>query len=254
MAGREIVGGPIQNIRVIVFDKNHPVLADIRIRRALALAIDRKAIVDGLYGGRTTIPPGHQNHAYGPLYMPDYPAPAFDPDRAKALLKDAGYSGAPIPYRVVPNYYTLQLQTAQILVDMWRQVGLNVELQVRENISAVTGPAEGRGIRDWSNTIFWNDPAGVLVRLFGPKGPVQTVTKEWTNAEFNALSDTLSGSLDVAERKRSFRRMLEIFDVDDPAGTVLHDLTMFYGKRKDVAWNAYPNEYMDFRPTNLGGL
>ncbi len=70
-----VVGGPIQNIRVLAYDKNHPVLADARIRRALGLAIDRKAIVDALYAGRTTIPPGHQNPAYGDLYMPDYPAP-----------------------------------------------------------------------------------------------------------------------------------------------------------------------------------
>lgn len=251
MTGREIVGGPIQNIRVLVFDKNHPVLADVRVRRALALAIDRKAIVEALYAGKTAIPPGHQNAAYGPLYMPDYPAPGYDPDKARALLKEAGYAGAPIPYRILPNYYTLQLQTAQILVEMWKQVGLNVDLQLRENVGAVTAPAEGRGIRDWSNTIFWNDPVGVLVRLFGPRGPVQNVTKEWSNPEFNALSATLSSSLDVEERRRSFRRMLEIFDIDDTAGTVLHDLTMFYGKRKDIPWHPYPIEYMDFRQANM---
>ncbi|QCK87565.1 hypothetical protein E8L99_18275 [Phreatobacter aquaticus] len=252
MAGREIVGGPIQNIRVLAYDKNHPVLADARIRRALGLAIDRKAIVDALYAGRTTIPPGHQNPAYGDLYMPDYPAPAFDLDKARALVKEAGYSGQPIPYRILPNYYTLQLQTAQILVEMWRQAGLNIDLQVRENIGAVINPPEGRGIRDWSNTIFWNDPAGVLVRLFGPNGPTQQVYREWSNAEFNQNAAVLTSSLDTAERKRAFRRMLEIFDNDDPAGTVLHDLTMFYGKRKDVPWQPYPIEYMDFRPANMG--
>ena len=252
MAGREIVGGPIQNIRVLVFDKNHPVLADVRIRRALALAIDRKAIVDALYGGRTTVPPGHQNPAYGDFYMPDYPAPGFDPEKARALVKEAGYAGQPIPYRILPNYYTLQLQTAQILVEMWRQVGLNIDLQVRENVGAVINPPEGRGIRDWSNTIFWNDPAGVLVRLFGPNGPTQRVYKEWSNAEFNEKAAVLASSLDTPTRKAAFRRMLEIFDTEDTAGTVLHDLTMFYGKRKDVPWHPYPIEHMDFRAVNMG--
>lgn len=251
IAGCEVAGGPIQNIRVLVFDKHHPLLADVRVRQALSLAIDRHAIVDSLYGGRTTIPPGHQNAAYGPLFMPDYPAPGYDPDKARALLAEAGYKGEPIPYRLLPNYYTLQLQTAQVLVEMWRQVGLNVELQIRENIAAVTVPPEGRGIRDWSNTIFWNDPAGVLVRLFGPNGPAQTVTKEWSNPEFNQLSAILSSSLEESERKGAFRRMLEIFDVDDTAGTVLHDLTLFYGKRKSLPWHAYPIEYMDFRADNM---
>jgi peptide/nickel transport system substrate-binding protein len=46
--GLKVLGGPIQNIRVLVYDKTHPVLADVRIRRALSLAIDRRAIVDSL--------------------------------------------------------------------------------------------------------------------------------------------------------------------------------------------------------------
>lgn len=252
MDGCEVAGGPIQNIRVLVYEKHNPVLADVRIRRALSLAIDRKAIVDALYDGRTTVPPGHQNPAYGALYMPDYPAPGFEPDRARALIREAGYAGQPIAYRIMPNYYTLQHQTAQLLVEMWRQVGLTIDLQVKENVGAVLNPPAGRGIRDWSNTIFWNDPAGVLARLFGPNGPTQRVTREWSNAEFNAQSEILTSSLDTAERKRAFRRMLEIFDTEDPAGTVLHDLTMFYGKRKDVPWHPYPIEYMDFRAANMG--
>lgn len=65
MDGCEVVGGAIQNIRVLVFHQEHPVLKDVRVRRALALAIDRKAIVDSLYYGKATIPPGHQNVAYG---------------------------------------------------------------------------------------------------------------------------------------------------------------------------------------------
>ncbi len=253
MKGAQVVGGPIQNIRVIVYDKHHPVLADVRVRRALSLAIDRKVIVDTLYDGRTTVPPGFQNPAFGDLYMPDYPAPGFDPDKARALLKEAGYAGATIPYRLLPNYYTLQLQTAQILVEMWKQVGLNVELQVKENTSQLTVPKDGRGIRDWSNTIFWNDPAGVLSRLYGPNGPGQKVTGEWSNEAFNTASDTLVSSLDPAARKAAFRRMLEIYDTEDTAGTVLHDLTMFYGKRAALPWNAYPIEYLDFRASNMTG-
>jgi peptide/nickel transport system substrate-binding protein len=41
-----------------VFDKNHPQLVDPRIRRAMTHAIDRQAIVDSLWGGRTRVPAG----------------------------------------------------------------------------------------------------------------------------------------------------------------------------------------------------
>jgi peptide/nickel transport system substrate-binding protein len=43
---------------------------------------------------------------------------------------------------------------------------------------------------------------------------------------------------------------MEIYDRIDPPGTYLHDLTLFYGKSKSVAWTAYPVEFMDFRASN----
>jgi peptide/nickel transport system substrate-binding protein len=45
--------------------------------------------------------------------------------------------------------------------------------------------------------------------------------------------------------------MLHIWEIDDPNGTVLHQNAMFYAKRKNVKWGAYPHPYMDFRPRNL---
>jgi peptide/nickel transport system substrate-binding protein len=248
-AGAEVAGGPVQNIRVILYDKTNPVLADARVRRALSLAIDRKAITDSLYLGRTGVPNGHQDTSYGELYFADYKAPGFDPEKAKALLKEAGYAGQPIPYKLLNNYYTLQNQTAQILQSMWRNVGLNVVIETKENWSQVLA-ADGRGIFDASDTIFWQDPVGALVRRYGPTSGVQTGTKSWTNAEFNALCATLQSSLDTAERAVALRKMLTIYDETDPPGTVLHQLTMFYGKRKDVPWKSYPVEYMDFRAAN----
>lgn len=252
MTGREVAGGPIQNVRVVLFNKFDPALADPRVRRALALSIDRQAIVDSLYGGRTWVPNGHQDKSYGDLYLADYAGPGYDPDAAKALLKAAGYDGRRIAYRVLNNYYTLQIQTAQILQEMWHAVGLKVEIETKENWAQVYEP--GLGIFDGSDTIFWQDPVGAMVRRYGPAGNVQAVAKTWANDEFNKLGPVLQTSLDAEERKRTFRRMLEIYDRDDPPGTALHDLTMFYGKRRDLAWNAYPAEFMDFRADNMRAL
>lgn len=250
MADREVVGGPIMNIRVLVFDKTNPVLADARVRRALGLAIDRKAIVDSLYEGLTRVPRGLQHESWGDLFLADRPMPVFDPAAARALLKEAGYSGQPITYRVLNNYYTLQIQTAQALIEMWKAVGLDVRLEVKENWTQILAP-EGRGIRDWSNTLFWNDPVGVLARLYGPGTAPQVATKEWANEDFNAACVVMRESLDPAARLAAHRAAQDIYTTIDPPGTVLHDLAMFYGKKKSVGWTPYPIEYMDFRAANM---
>ncbi|HPU50138.1 MAG TPA: ABC transporter substrate-binding protein [Burkholderiaceae bacterium] len=246
----EVVGGPVLNHRLIVFDKSHPQLADPRIRLAMAHAIDRDAIVKSLWGNRTSVPAGLQWEYYGAMFQKDWTVPKYDPALAMRLIKEAGYKGQPIPFRVLNNYYTNQVQTAQVLAEMWRAVGLNVDMQMKENWQQIFDRNSPRAVRDWSNSAPFSDPVSSIVNQHGPNGQQQQAG-EWSNNEFNALSGLLETSTDMANRGRAFRRMLEIAEREDPAYTVLHRNVVFYGKRKDIAWKWSPTFAMDFRATNL---
>jgi peptide/nickel transport system substrate-binding protein len=73
---------------------DNPILKDVRVRRALLMAIDRKAIVDRIYKGHAevadgTIPSGD------PVAVHDIPAVPYDPNGARALLADAGWTPGP---------------------------------------------------------------------------------------------------------------------------------------------------------------
>ncbi len=72
------------------FNQRIEELKDVRVRRALAMAIDRQAILDGPYNGtdqiaNAPIPPGLAG------YDPSIEAIPYDPEGAKALLAEAGY-------------------------------------------------------------------------------------------------------------------------------------------------------------------
>lgn len=246
----EVVGGPVLNHRLIVFDKNHPQLADARIRQALTHAMDRQAIVDALWGGRTSVPAGLQWEYYDTMFHADWTVPEYNPELAKKLVKESGYKGEPIPFRVTNNYYTNQVQTAQILTEMWRSVGLNVEIQMKENWQQIFDRNDPRAIRDWSNSAPFSDPVSSIVNQHGPNGQQQQVG-EWSNEEFNKLSGVLETSTNHEERRKAFRRMLEIAEREDPAYTVLHRNVVFYGKRKDIEWKWSPTFAMDFRADNI---
>ncbi|BBK44931.1 ABC transporter substrate-binding protein [Allostella vacuolata] len=246
----EVSGGLVTNHRLTCFDKNHPELRDPRVRRAFTHAIDRQLIVDSLWGGRTRVPKGLQWEFYGQMFHEDWAVPAYDPAEAKRLLREAGYKGGAIPYRLLNNYYPNQTATGQILTEMWRAVGLNVEIQMKENFSQVFDRGSPRGVRDWSNSALYNDPLASLVNQHGPKGQQQQIG-EWTNAEMNTLSVELETSTDRAKRRAMFRRMLEICEREDPAYTVLHQTAIFTAKRKDIAWKAAPSFAMDFRAHNF---
>jgi len=246
----EVLGSTIVNHRITVFDKNHPRLADPRIRQAFTHAIDRQAIVDALWSGRTRVPAGLQWEFYGPMFVENWTVPAYDLGKAKALLKAANYKGDPIPYRLLNNYYTNQVSTAQVLVEMWRAAGLNVQIEMKENWQQIFDANSPRAVRDWSNSAGFNDPISSLVAQHGPQGQQQQVG-EWTNEEMNKLSVAMEVETDMSKRKAMFRRMLEICEREDPAYTVLHQNATFTAKRKDIKWKASPSFAMEFRSNNF---
>lgn len=246
----EVLGSTIVNHRLTVFDKNHPRLADPRIRQAFTHSIDRQAIVEALWSGRTRVPAGLQWEFYGPMFVENWTVPAYDLAKAKALLKEANYKGDPIPYRLLNNYYTNQVATAQVLVEMWRQAGLNVQIEMKENWQQIFDVNSPRAVRDWSNSAGYNDPISSIVAQHGPQGQQQQVG-EWTNEEMNKLSAALETEIDMQKRKAMFKRMLEICEREDPAYTVLHQNATFTAKRRDIKWKASPSFAMEFRSSNF---
>ena len=246
----EVLGSPINNIRKLAFDKTHPVLADARIRRAMTHAIDRQVLVDALWAGRTKIPSGMQMESYGQMYLADWENPRFDPAEARRLLREANYRGQPIPYRLLNNYYTNQVANAQIMIEMWRAVGINVVIEMKENFAQVTERTPGRGVRDWSNTSVFGDPVAGLLRSFGP-GTEAERNGEWANPDFNQASAALEAETDFSRRRELFRRILTIVEREDPGYITLHHAAAFTAKRRSIEWRASSGWAMMFGPGNL---
>jgi peptide/nickel transport system substrate-binding protein len=247
----EVVGGVITNHRVTHFDTTHPVLANPLVRRALTHAVDRKAIVDSLWAGRTDIPAGLQFPFFGEMLAPNWAPPAFDPAEARRLLREANYRGEPIPYRMLNNYYTNQVSTGQVQVEMWRAVGLNVQVQMVENWAQVLAAGPGRGMFEHSVSAFFNDPVSYIPTTYGPQGSLNRGGM-WRNAEFSALVPELETSTDRARRAAIWARMLQIMEREDPVVNVIHQTANFTAKRRNITWRPAKSFVMDFRRQNWG--
>ena len=247
----EVVGGLVPNIRISVFNKQDPILKDPRIRQAMTHSIDRQLIVDQLWLGHTKVPPGLQFEFYGNMFINGWTAPEFDLSKARALVKAAGYQGQPITYRLMNDYYTLQVENAQVLTSMWQQAGLNVKIEMKENWAQVWDTTGSLGVHDWSDSATFNDPVSSLPNQFGPHSTV-ALTNEWSNAEMYKLCNVLETSIDQATRKKAFARILMICEREDPAYTVLNQNATFTAKRRCFAWKPAPAFAMDFRAENWG--
>lgn len=239
----------IDNVHLIVFNTTHPVLKDKRVRQALSLAIDRDLLVNTLWSGMTRVPNGHQLPEFGELYNKDRKGYVYDPAKAKALLKEAGYKGETVDYRMIPNYYLNGLEAAQIVQEMWKKVGFNVELKMAENFDRVRTPDVG--VYAWSNTFRLPDPIGSLLVNWGARSAIQKKSKYWTPPEeFSKLEGIVETGTETAARAKAFQRMLDIFEDEMPM-TILYSPLEVYAVNKKVQWKPYEQYFMDFRAYNL---
>ena len=239
----------LDNSHVIVFNTKHKVLKDKKIRQALSLAIDRQKLIDALWRGETFTPNGHQLPAFGPTYSKERVGYKFDPAAAKKLLKESSYKGETVSYRIIPGYYTNSLEAAQIIQEMWKEIGFKIKLEPVENFKAVR--AKGAAIYPWSNTFRYPDPAGAIYVLWGPKASIQRKYKFWKAPEpFNNAMEEILGTSTEADRKKVFQKSLDIFE-DEMPGTLLYNPISTYGVRKGIEFTPYSLYFMDLRPDNL---
>lgn len=245
-----VVGGPILNIRITALDKTNPALKSPLVRRAMSHAVDRQAIVDSLWLGRTRVTKGLQWEFFDKMFLADWDVPKFDPALARQLLKQANYQGEEIPYQLLNNYYTNQVPSAQILVEGWRQVGLNVQIEMKENWGQVLGRDPRRGICDNSNSAWFNDPVA-SVSVFAPGGQ-QWEAGQWQNEQAAAIVSRLQSGTELEDRRAQFRGLLTLVEREDPAFIVLHQNATFTGKRRDIKWKPAGSFVVDFRSGNWG--
>ena len=119
-----------QNIGVLGFNVEHQPLGDVRVRMALAKAVDRKAIVEAVYQGAgsiagSVVPPAQ-------LGAVKDTGIEYDPDGAKKLLKESGHeSGLSINLWAMPvsrPYNPNARRMAEMIQADWAAVGVKSEI------------------------------------------------------------------------------------------------------------------------------
>ncbi len=132
-----------QTIAMHLYDKSLPT-SDVRVRRALFMATDLNTIKNGLYRGdaETDTWPFPDLKEYHSMHLPLSEAPAdvqelyvYSPDKAKALLAEAGYPNgfkASIIVSSAPTNGVSGVDFLEAVKAMWAKVGVTLDIQVKE--------------------------------------------------------------------------------------------------------------------------
>jgi peptide/nickel transport system substrate-binding protein len=208
---------------------DNPILADLRVRQALVMAIDRGQIVARLFEGRqpiahTTVNPLDGMHDDAVRQWP------FDPARAAALLTEAGWSPGPdgIRRNAAGDRLTLELMTTagnrgreavqQVIQGMWRQAG--IEARIRNEPPRVFFSETVSRRRFTGAALFaWISSPENVPRTTLHSDEIPTAARNWSgqnytgfrNAEMDGLLEALPIELDRERRRVLWHRLQAIY-------------------------------------------
>ena len=232
--GAEVIGFPA-GVGVIFYNVRQPELADKRVRQAMAYAIDKKTIAETLFQGYATAV--STEIPYVEWAQPEDANPYdYDPEMAKQLLADAGWTGE----RTLGFwYYYTDPVTASVMEAMQQYlaaVGINVELKFDDGSGVRTQEIADQ---TWDMTYgsFGAQPAPAnLTAVWGPPGEV---TYGWSNEEFNAEMDAALATYDQAEQAVHYQNAIRILNEESPS-VWLYDrqnlIALNSGKLQNSVW------------------
>ena len=208
---------------------DNPILADKRVRKALIHALDRETLSERLFAGRQPV----AHSSVSPLdwiYDPDIPTYPYDPDRAKALLDQAGWSVIEngLRHNAAGQRLTLELMTTagnrsrelveQVLQSQWRQVGIDVRIR-NEPARVFFGETVSKRKFTGAAMFAWLSAPESVPRTTLRSDQIPTADNNWSgqnytgfnNAAMDDLIDRIEVELDRGARKQLWDRLQRLY-------------------------------------------
>ena len=144
MADMTVMEGSSNVIQALYLNHDFAPFADERVRQALCYAVDKQAVIDLAMDSHGTPVGTSMLSTLGRYAMPelaDYYQP--DVDKAKALLKEAGYENLSFTI-TVPSNYASHVGTAQVLVEQLKAAGVDAKIDLVDWNTWLTETYQGR--------------------------------------------------------------------------------------------------------------
>lgn len=243
---KKAMGDKLVNFEVVApgwrglhFNLAKPPFSDVRLRRAINLAMDRKELNETFYDGAGKIPGPYlwawdwliseKEYLTWPGFRQD--KKAEDIAEAKRLMREAGYSEKN-PLKTSINTYTtgVQVQESQLLRERFRQIYVDMDMRQIELVASWEILYKGDfDMANVSTGIEFDDPESYHGTLWLPHAG-RNVGK-WENAEWMKLYEQQLVEFDRAKRAALLRKMAQIWWEDMPGAATLRPAL------NQVQWN-----------------
>jgi len=253
--GLRAVSQLVTDVAILMIPTYHPETGNINVRLAMHYAIDKESIVKNILKGHgrvvhTTEAPGYR------AYLPDFSFP-YDPNRASQLLAAAGYSKSnPVKITVATfkGNFPRDYEVMQAVVAMWREVGIEAELEVitiaQHFEMRNTGKMKHAHFYVWSNAT--GDPVNSVGHSQWPNSPFST----WRGLKAANLTD-YSGLMDEAtqmlnpvflekdeEKRIAAAKQAAKYVVEKGLVIPLYQLAQLHVMKSDIKYDPWPQGWV----------
>lgn len=218
----------------------HGPLADVRLRRAVAAAIDRTTLVEALLGNYDKVVDVLGSPAsFG--FVEGVPGPRYDAAAAKRAIAELGPAAQQeMTFATAPVF---DQRIVQALHQMLTEAGLKVRItssDMQTYLRRSTGPAAEAGdfaFGRWSCAC--QDADGMVEPLYHSR----SIWAKYANPEMDAALEAARSTLDGKQRLDHYRKVHEIAARDVPM-IPLYQAAILYGASRKLQWQPTPNESM----------
>jgi len=214
--------------------------SDVRVRKAIAHAIDRDLLVNALKGGYSQkVNVMVADKSFG--YDPSFNSYDFNPSKAKALVKEAGLGNAQIDLYTAPAVFDQRV--VQAIQQMLKNVGINAKI-VAMDMSTFLKRMQGSATeKDMTSFGRWScacqDADGILYTMLHSS----SIWSNIKNAELDKQLDNARSSLDAEERMKYYNAAHQIIQDELPL-LPLYQVGIIYAAAKKLNWRPTANESM----------
>ena len=218
-----IAEGSMNLVQALYLNNAEKPFDDIRVRQALCYAVDKQAVIDLAFDGYG-IPLGTSMFPSFRKYYDDSLTDYYtlDLEKARSLLAEAGYPDGFDMTITVPSNYTPHVNTATVLVELLREIGVNATVQP---VDWGTWLEEVYGNRKFQSTITGltsdNMTARKLLERFGSE--VGNNFTNYSNSEYDEILARAVSATDDAEQTELYRE-LERNLTENAANVYLQDM------------------------------
>jgi peptide/nickel transport system substrate-binding protein len=117
---------------IIILDADDGPTADLRVRQALNLAIDKEALAEGLFAGYAEVAQGQLMAPSFFGFNPSVEGYPYDPERARALIEEAGAEGMEIELVGTAGRWLKDRELVEVVASFWEEIGVEPNVRIFE--------------------------------------------------------------------------------------------------------------------------